>query len=176
MSIQSTYLTDPVIGFAGQLSGGYDHTVRPAKNAEASASIPFGVAVSFKATPTSDIDAAFPSNGVAVTLAEVMGVVVQSHNHQPTVTLKDGTVAGDLDSTGLTTGALFDVLRKGEIIATCVDGCNPGDRLWIVKTNGTLRSTDPGSSLAIDATHCGQWLSTAIAGGLARLDVDFTGL
>jgi hypothetical protein len=169
MSVQTTYLTDPPIGYAGQLVGS-EHRLRPMRNADVT-SMPYGVAVGFKTTGAgvTDQDAMFPG------VLEIAGIVTHNHSASRSVTLTDGSVAGGLDATGKIVGEMFDVLEEGEVIVKCVDGVTQvGARLWIVKADGTLRTSDPGGGLAVDATRQGRWLSTCGAGGLARLAVDFT--
>jgi hypothetical protein len=144
-------------------------------NAEASAEIPFGVAVSFKtSSPASDRDAVLPSTSEL----KVRGIVVHSHDYARTVTLADGSVAGELGSTGLRPGAGLQVLVKGAVWVRVQQAVVPG--AYICKTantvytaKGQLGNADE-SSNTIDATKVGLYETAAAAGGLARLRVDFT--
>jgi hypothetical protein len=173
MSIQTTYTTAPTTGFAGQKADNRPAQYVTAKNAEASASMPFGAIVAFKtSSPTSDDDSILP----AATTAKLKGVVAWQNDFERTFTLIDGTTVGELDSVGLTVGTIFDCARSGVFFVTCEDGCNPGDRLFVRVAGGTLgaaRSTDATGSTCIDATNCGQWLTTALAGGIAVLEFNF---
>lgn len=173
MPVQTSITVAPSVAFAGQLYDAAQNDMMTLKNAEASASMPFGAIVAFKtSSPTSDKDAILP----AASTAKAAGVIVHRHNYARTFTLPDGTVAGELDSTGLVVGVTFSALRSGRIYVICEDGCNVGDRLFIRYSGGTLgaaRSTDAGGSTCIDATNQGQWLTKASAGAIAVLEVDF---
>lgn len=176
LALQTTYSTAPAIGFEGMLEGTYPAMIVTAKNAEASASIGFGRAVVRKAVPTSDLDAVLPS----AETDKPFGIVVHSHNYTRTWIDADGNTLGDLDTTGLKPGVLLSLLRKGRILVKCEDGCVPGDKLWIRAVAagdpeflGGLNSADDSTDM-IDATAMGEWQSTATAGGLAWLEVDFT--
>lgn len=176
LALQTTYSTAPAIGFEGQLEGSYPVSLLTVKNAEASASIAFGRGVVRKGSPTSDLDAILPAdeNG------KMIGIVVHRHDYARAWVDASGTTQGDLDATGLRPGVLMQVLRKGRILVKCEDGCVPGDRLWVRGVGSTppeylggLNSADDSTDM-IDATAQGEWLTTAIAGGLAWLEVDFT--
>lgn len=173
MAIQTTYTTGPVAGFAGMKADLRPAQFVTAKNAEASASMPFGAIVAFKtSSPTSDDDSILP----AATTAKLKGVVAHQNDFARTVTLLDGTIEGELDTVGLVVGTLFDCARSGVYFVTCEDGCVPGDRLFVRIAGGTLgaaRATDATGSTCIDATNCGQWLTTALAGAVAVLEFNF---
>ena len=177
MSLQTTYLTVPAIGYEGTLQGDADADIITLKNVEASASMPFGRAVAWKtSSPASDKDALLPAS----TSDKIAGIIVKSNAYERTWTDQDGTVHGSLDSTGIVTGELINVLRDGKIIVKCMTGCAPADRLFVCSTAATtytavgqLGNADE-SSNTVDCTKQGQWLTTAAAGGLAWLDVDFT--
>lgn len=171
MPVQSSYSNDPPVAFAGQLVNAAPGGIMTMVNAEASAVIPFGRAVAFKPSGDSDQDATLPANADDV----VAGIVLRSHAY--------GIYPfGDLDQTngGIVVGGQINVLAIGEVWVVCEDGCNPGDRLWVRRTAagdpeflGGLNSADD-STDTIDCTQQGVWLTTASAGGLARLRVDFT--
>ena len=107
--------------------------------------------------------------------SKVKGIVAHSHAHS-------NSPNGDLGTTGLKADSVMNVLRKGRIWAIAEDGCVPGDRLWVRCTAGSPAGTEFVGSLGnadegtetIDCTAQGVWLSTASAGGVALLEVDFT--
>lgn len=173
MAIQTTYTTGPAIGFAGMKAD--NQPIRPvtAVNAEASASMPFGAIIAYKtSSPASVDDAILP----AAQTAKLMGVVMFANNFERTFTALDGTTAGELDTVGLRPGTLFDAASSGTFFMTCEDGCNPGDKLFVRSSGGTLgaaRATDAGSGTCINANNCGKWLSVAAAGGVAVLEFNF---
>lgn len=176
MAIQTTYTTGPALGIPGQRADNQPFRALTSKNAEASASMPFGAIVAFKtSSPTSDDDTILP----AATSAKLKGIVMFEHDFERTFTLQDGSTVGELDGTGLTVGTIFDAMRAGTCFMTCEDGCNPGDKLWVRVAGGTLgaaRSTDATGSTCINATACGTWLTTAAAGAVAVLEFDFNAL
>lgn len=172
MSVQNSVLVAPSIAFAGMLVDGAATNAITMKNAEASASMPFGAIVSFKSGGATDKDAVLP----AASTAKLTGVIIHRHNYERTFTLPDGTTVGELDSTGLLVGITFSCLVAGRIYVICEDGCNPGDRLFVRYAGGTLgaaRSTDAGGSTCINANNQGRWLTKATAGNVAVLEVDF---
>lgn len=175
MPVQTSVTVAPAIAFAGMLADLEDNALITLRNSD-SVSMPFGAIVAFKtAAPASNEDAILP----AASTAKIAGVLVHQHKYSRTFTLPDGSVAGELDGTGLVVGTPFSVLRAGVIFVTCEDGCNVGDRLFIRYAGGTLgaaRSTDAGGSTCINANNQGQWLTSASAGGIAMIEVDFRNL
>lgn len=176
MAVQTTYSDAPSAAYPGMLAGN-EHTIVAMKQAEASAEIPFGYGVVYDpSSPESDQSATLP----AAETNKVWGIVVHSHNYQRTYTLADGTTAGDLGTSGLRPGVMMNVLRKGRIWVTAEDACVPGDRLWVRCTVGGAGEVVGGltnadeSTETIDCTAQGVWCTTAAAGGLAILEVDFT--
>lgn len=171
MPVQSSYSNDLAVAYAGQLVNAPAGGIMTLVNAEASAVIPFARAVAFKPSSTDDKQATLPANAGD----RVCGIVLRSHAY--------GIYPfGDLDQTngGIVVGGQMNVLAIGEVWAIAEDGCVPGDRLWVRRTVGgdgaeVLGSTgnaDEGTE-TIDCTAQGVWLTTASAGGLARLRVDF---
>lgn len=174
MSVQTSYSDFPAAGFDG-MTDGDDHVIRPMKNVEVSAAMPFGIGVIFKSAPTTDQDALLPSGQTD----KVAGIVVFSDAYDRTFTLADGTTAGQLSSTGLIPGTMLNVMRKGAIYVTCDSGCAPGDRLYVrCSATGDERlgacENASDSTDMIDCTAQGVWLTTAAAGARAWLEVDFT--
>lgn len=175
MTVQSTFGDNPAIGFAGTLDSNLAHDVITMKNAEASASIAFGRAVKFKDTVTSDKDAVLP----AAETDTILGIVLRSDTYAVAWTDLDGNTYGQLDSTGVKPEAFLNVLRRGRVLVVCEDGCEPGDKLWVRAVAGGdpeflggLNSADDSTDM-IDCTSKGTWMTTASAGGLAWLDVNF---
>lgn len=164
MSVQTTYNAAPAIALEGQLVDDAPRRIDPFKNDEASAEIPFGHAVKRNAT-NADKEAI----NVAANTDAVLGIVVHSHEY-----VKDA----ELGSTGLKPGAVMNVMRQGRIWAVCEDGCSPGDPLFVraVATGGEvlgeLRASADGTD-TIDCTFQGTWETSAAAGGLAQLTVNF---
>jgi hypothetical protein len=174
MALQTTYTDTPPIAFPGTLGAGPRVTL-PAKQAEASVSVPFGTAMAFRPSgATSDLDATLPANSTDT----IMGILYRSNGYAPSWTDSNGT-QGELDSVGVRPGTLIDLLCEGMIYVTCEDGCSPASRLWVRYTTagagkGALRASDAGGSTTMDCTKQGEWLSTATAGNLAWLKVNFT--
>lgn len=173
MAVQSSYDNDPSIGYAGQLLEAQRGGIVTLVSAEASANVAFGRAVAFKPSSTDDKQATLPANASD----RVAGIVLKSDQYgiYPFGELDQTAVTG-----GLIPGAVLNVLRKGTVFAVCEDGCVPGDRLWVRRTAagdpeflGGLNSADDSTDM-IDCTTQGVWLTTAAAGGIAKLEVDFT--
>lgn len=166
MSVQTSYSDARAIGIAGTLLSDPDQSMIVSRfNAEASAEITFGRAVKFGAT---DDAALLPS----VETSKILGIVLHSDRY-------DNGPNGELGTTGLKVGTMMDVLRRGEVLVVCEDGCVPGDRLWVRAVAGGdpeflggLNNADDSTDM-VDCTKQGVWMTTAAAGGLARLACDF---
>lgn len=176
IALQTTYNLAPAIGMEGSLAENVPHVIIPGKNVEASASIPFGRAVCFDlSAPASDYSMLLP----AAETDTVAGIVLHKDRYARTWTSADGTVNGELDSTGLVTGTLMDVLRKGRVLVKCRLATAVGDRLWVRAVAGAgewlgaCEQADD-STDTIDCTKQGVFLSSCSALGLAWLEVDFT--
>ncbi len=180
MSVQTSVSTTPAVAFKGMLADDADNQILTMKNAEATASIPFGNVVSFKtSSPGSDKDAILPTSSAE----KFIGIVVHKHNYERTWTLPDGTVAGELDSVGLVPGVTMNVLRKGRIWVQPETAVVPGDPLFVRIDSDTnenafeyLGNVDNSSdeSDMVDCTQIGTFLTSCGALGFAILDVDFT--
>ncbi len=178
--VQTTYLTAPVIGYAGMREGTADDVVITGKNVEVSAGMPFGIGVVWKTSgATSDIDMLLP----AAQSDLVAGIVVHSHSHPLQWTDASGS-HGELAATGLVPGTLFNLLREGMIMVPVASGCKPSDRLFVRAVSNAGISTQLGScenaadsTNMIDCSKQGQFLTTAVASvsapNLAWLAVDF---
>lgn len=180
MSVQTSYSKAPGVAYAGMLYDVGPYDIITGKNAEASASMPFGIVVDAKtSSPTSDFDCILP----AASPGYPVGIVVHAHDYARTFTTPDGTTVGELDGTGIKPGALFGLLRKGRIWVSTEDGSILAfqSRLYTrYSANGgntqlgAIRGSDD-SGHAIDLTKIGQFITTqATVGGLVVVEVDFT--
>jgi len=164
MTVQTSYSAAPAKALSGQLADSAPHTIVSMVNEEASAEMRFGVAV---AQGSADDGALLPDEASD----EIVGIVVHSHAYHKTQ---------ELGSTGLKPGVVMDVLRKGRIWVTCRSGCTKGDRLYVrqdITGGGTEfegAPEDAADTDNIDCTNQGRWMTTASAGELALLEVDFT--
>lgn len=175
MSVQTSYSDTYAVGFAGMLADGGEHEIMSMVSVEASASMPFGNAVIFKSSNTTDQDALIPSGSSD----KVAGIVVAEYTYAKQFTT-NGTTTGDLSTTGLAPGSMLNVLRRGRIWIKTITACAPGDR-GFVAYNGTGTATVAGTIAqvadgghTIDLTSSIVYLTTALAGGLAIVEVDFT--
>jgi hypothetical protein len=176
MTVQSSFSTAPSIGYAGTLDSNMAHDVITMKNAETSASIAFGRAVKFKDTVSSDKDAVLPASENDL----IIGIVLRADTYGVKWTDLNSNSYGQLDSTGVMTGAFMNVLRRGRVLVVCEDAVEAGDKLWVRAVSaedgteyyGGLTNADDGSD-TIDCTSKGTWMTSASAGGLAWLDVNF---
>lgn len=177
MSVQTSVTAAPTNGYAGMLDTAAPHHIATARNGEASAAIPFGRGVVWDpSSPATDRDVTLPATETDI----VMGIAVHGQNFSKSWTDGDGNVHGELSSTGLLPGTIFGVLRKGRILVVAEDATTAGtDRLWVRCTVGGvgevlggLTTADEGTE-TIDCTKQGVWVSTAAAGALAWLEVDF---
>jgi hypothetical protein len=180
MSVQTTYATAPAAAYKGMLCDDTENDTQTMKNAEVSASMPFGNVVSFKtSSPTSDRDAVLPASGEQ----KLAGIIVHSHDYERTFTLAGGATAGELDSVGLVPGTEMTVLVRGTIWVQPELAVVPGDRLYVrmdADTNehsyevlGNVSNASDESDM-IDATAIGRFISSCDALGFAKLQVDFS--
>ena len=177
MSVQTTYSNFPAVAFAGQLATIEDADIITGFNADTS-DMPFGIAVSYKASPTYNTDMTLPVTSGG---AKVAGILIHSHAHERQYYLPDGTLAGDLAAGGLVPGAKLDILRRGRVWVTVVQTVAVGDRLFVAweadsvitySAAGQIGNADV-SSNTLDCTRLGEFVTAAPAGGLAMLDVNF---
>lgn len=172
-TVQSTYNLAPPVAFAGMLADVGNNDVVTAKNKESTASMPFGFAVCFEGS-TDDKGALNPD----ATTDKIMGITVHSHAYADTA-LGLGTAGAGTAVKGVLPGNTTNVLRKGRAYVIAEEAVVPGDRLFIrvvatgAEVEGALRKSADASD-CIDSSSQGVWLSTASAGGLAVLEVDFT--
>lgn len=164
MPVQTSYGTNLAVAFEGMKADSGACDVWSMVNNEASAELAFGHAVCFEGS-TDDQGALSPD---ALT-DKLAGILLHSHAYSNSPT-------GELGTSGLKPGAKLSVMRKGRVWAVAANGCAVGDRLHVRVLGGTegeLRSAADGVN-TIDATTQGVWLTTATAGNLAVLEVDFS--
>lgn len=176
MAVQTAVTSNPAKGHAGLLDATAPHFITHAINAD-SVSIPFGKAVVWDpSTPATDISVTLPANQTD----PVMGIVVKMDHYAKAWIDVDGNTHGELDGTGLRPEVMMTVLRKGRILVTAATAVVAGvSRLYVRRTAGlgeTLGALEDAadSTDMIDCTNQGVWVSTAGAGELAWLEVDFT--
>ena len=132
-------------------------------NTHATDQIGFGMAVG--RNPSGSDKAAMP---LAAITNLVAGILERSEAY----------AKSELGTLGPLPGATLNVMRWGRLWVICENGCTRGQRLFIravaagAEVPGALRSAAD-STDTIDASGCGEWMSTAAAGALAVLDFDF---
>jgi hypothetical protein len=165
---QTSVPTTPAIGVEGQLADLWTQEigdVRTATSEEASASIAFGRCVK---RGTAD-----DSMKILTAITEtILGITVYS----PLLSKPD-----ELDAVGMTPKTVGSVLRMGRIIVTSEDAVTPASGVFVralVNGGNTIiggfRGTADGVT-TIDISAFAQWTSSAAAGALAELEVDFLG-
>lgn len=174
MSVQTSYNDAPPIGFNGMLADEGPHGIMAMINQD-TASIAFGRGVIFK-SGGNDQDAKLPLTSQT---DKVAGIVVHSNAYSRSWTDVNGTF-GQVDAVGLRPGVMMNVIRQGRVLVVCESGCTKGDRLFVRAVSaedgtefyGGLNNAAVASKM-IDCQGQGQWLTTAAAGQLAVLEVDF---
>lgn len=174
MAYQTTYSYDLPAAYPGQLISAESGGIVAKVNAEATAGIMPGRAVAWDTS-----DASFADNGCILPAAAddvVLGIVIRSG-------AQSQSPYGDIDADGAyVVGATLQVLRKGKIWVTVEDAVVANEtRLWVRRVAagdpeflGGLVAADDGAD-TIDCTAQGVFVTSATAGGLAQLEVDFTG-
>jgi len=160
MSVQTTYANNLTAAIAGQIIPSTFEKTEGYLNAEAASEMAFGRAVNFE-RGSNDKSVLLPD---ALT-DKIAGIVTHSDSYPKT----------ELGTTGVKVACTVNVMEAGVIWAVCADGCLPGDPLFVRVLGGTegeLRSTADGVN-TIDCTNKGKWLTTATAGNLAKLWVNF---
>ena len=177
MSFQTSISVAPALGYAGMVDAGAPNYFVTGRNDEASASIPFGKAVVWDpSSPATDISVTLPANQTD----PVMGIVAFSQRHSRAWVGADGNTYGELDATGLRPGTIMNVLRKGRILVVAASTVVAGvSKLYVRRTAtggealGDLEDAADGTDM-IDCSTKGTWMTSATAGSLAWLEVDFT--
>jgi len=170
MSVQTTYTTSPAIALEGQRYPTQGEDIISMVNREASAEMDFGLAVVWEVPEggTEDAGALAPDAIDEI----VAGILVHSHAYAKPDQLGDD---------GVKPGEKLSVMRKGKIWVKPEDAVAPGDRLFIRavvaggEREGAVRMSAD-STDCIDSTGQGVFLTSAGAGELALLEVDFTNL
>lgn len=170
MSVQTSFSNDMAVAKSGQLIDTVPGGTITLVNAEASTSMVFGRAVAFKPSTTDDLDATIPANATD----RIAGILLRTHAYGI-----DPYGDHDPDADGVKPGGQLNVLRQGTVWVISTDAVVPGDRLWVRRLAGggealgALEAADDAAD-TIDCTAQGVWLTTAAAGGLAKLQVNFT--
>jgi hypothetical protein len=165
MTVQSTYSDNPAVAYAGMIgTGGPEPTFRTMRNNEATAEMPFGVAVVFEES-TDDQGALLPD---AITEL-VAGIVVHSHAYA-----KDEQLGDD----GVKPTNMISVMTSGRIWVQVEEAVAPGDRGHIraVATGGEQEGAfraSADSTDTIDSTNQVLFLTSAAIDGLALAQVNF---
>jgi len=165
MAVQSTFTVLRPAGLPATLSGTGSHSIEPMRNDEASAEVPFGVAVKH-ASATDERSAKLLT---AITGEKVAGIVLYTQTYDTT----------QLGADGVKPTYELNVVRQGRMRVVCEDGCSVGDSLYIravvagAELRGALLAAADGSD-TIDASANGTWRSSAAAGAEAILEFDFT--
>lgn len=164
MAVQTSYSTNLTAALEGQLADAGPHDIITMVNNEASAEMAFGLAVCFEGS-TDDKGALAPD----ATTDKIAGILVRSHAY----------AQSDLGDTGVVPGGTLNVLRKGRVWVKPETAVVPGDRLYIRAVAGEGEregAVDNGadSSDMIESKNQGVFLTSADAGELAILEVDFT--
>lgn len=161
---QTTVLLTLAAAFAGMMADTCDASRVTGVQTEASAEIPFGVML---AKGTGDVDCILP----AASGAKLVGVLQHSHSYDP-------GPHGELGTTGLKPGAVLNVLRRGRIYVLVETNVAAMDRAFVRYAAGA-GGTQLGafrnaavSSETIDLGGRAQFLTSALAGGVAVLEVD----
>lgn len=161
---QTTYLARMPVAFAGmKADSGEDDCVTRA-NAEASAEIPFGVAVCRQTT--SDTKVILPA--ASGDIANLAGVVVHSHEYAPNV---------EIGTTGVKPKVPMAVMQRGRIWVTVEEAVAVGDRAFVrfaTGAGGSQKGAFRKSADTATAAECKGMVyrSAASASGLAILEID----
>lgn len=159
--MQTVYLDYMKAGFPGMKADSSDvDDVRTHASGEAATEIPFGVVVAKKAA--TDVGVVLPT-----ALADVLlGVVVHSHDYAK---------GYELGSVGLKPQASLSVMNKGKIYVTVEDAVVAGNRAFSRYAGAGQKGAFRGAAVAnetVELKGC-RYLTSAAAGGLAVLEVDF---
>lgn len=165
MAAQTTFPLTRTIGLPGSRTGNGPTIVEPMRNDEATAEIPFGSAVKH-ASATDERSAKLLTS---ITTEKVAGILHRSDTYATT----------QLGDDGVKPTYELNIMRQGRLLVACEDGCSVGDPLHIrvivtgAEVSGALLAAADGSD-TIDASANGTWRTSAVAGGLAELEFNFT--
>lgn len=170
--VQTSYTDALSLPFAGVIANCiYAPEIATGINNDA-ASVPFGwgVARDTSLTGAPQLGAKLP----AATTDKFFGITVHSHAYSAGV---GTTASADLDTVGMKTGVMMNIMRHGRIWANAELGSAPGDRGFVRCTaaglgKGSLLNSDPGSNTVIASTgKILEWQTSAAATALAVLEV-----
>lgn len=159
---QLTYGSTMTPGFAGMKADLAPDYVRSYVSAEATAEIPFGVAL---AQGASD-DACILPTGAGVAW---VGVALHSNHYDPTY---------DLGLVGIKPKKTIGVLTKGTVWVTVENAVTVNSRVFVRHTagaGGTQKGAfrgDADTATALEMRGC-RYLTAAAGGGVALVEVDF---
>ncbi len=181
--MQTEVLSEFAVATDGLLADSSPMSVSSYTSEEASAGIPFGVCVA-------QGDADFGAALVAATSDVLIGISVYSNDFEVPFQLVLGDAADPPAAYAkIQPEVTFGVLRKGRVWVRTEEAVSPGDA---VRVRGVTSSNDTGylaanaeqagafRTTADDTTDCtdisafARWLTSADAGDLACLEVDFT--
>lgn len=149
--------------FAGMPNGLNKNRVKPGLNEEASAEIPFGLAVK---QGTAD-------DGVKVPAAQA-DLIVGLHQHSHALVKDPGTGVGELGNTGLKPGAVGDIAEEGELWVLTDEAVTVTSAVRL-RTTGADAGKFRASAVAtntVDLSDRARWAG-AYASGLALLKFNF---
>lgn len=173
MAAQQTSVSDRnAAAFPGMLDQSCpNNEIRSYWNSEASAEIPFGVAV-IHGTAEDFAALKCHTSGAAVVSAGLAGIVVHSHGYS-----RDS----ELGTTGLKPGVMMGLLRKGRIWVSPEDAVDPMDAVRVrcvvagSEVAGAFRAAADSTDCVALPTTMARWLTSCGAGGLALLEFDILG-
>lgn len=183
MSQTSVSAGGQAVGNPGEIADTGPRDINSGFN-EATTQMPFGYGVRFGSANNYYVLA----TGFSVSVP-VQGVNLLNANHMPAITLANGTVIGDLGSSGLLQYASLQVMRQGRVLVPVEASPSLGDRAWCrgigtgSLTPGVWRGAAAGSaplggSYHVDCSKQGVFRSTAFTAAdgstlVAVLEVDF---
>lgn len=160
--MQLTYPTEHSAGFAGMLYDLDYHMIESYASGEASAEMPFGVALKQKVAAGADELALMP----AADTDEIIGILAHQHGYAK------GGALPELGSVGVMPGGRLNVVRKGRLWVTVGATVTKGQRAYYQVSTKKWRASAVGGD-TIDATKQAVFRSAGAADGIAVLEVNF---
>lgn len=163
---QLSYSTYQSAAFPGMLYDNGDNDVLSYVSEEASANMPFGIAL---AKGAADFGALLMVNGSSV----VIGVAQHVHNVDP------GQVAATPAGAGVPPKYPVNVLKRGRIWVSVEQAVTPASNVFVRHTagaGGTQKGafrTDADTATAVQVTNGMRFLTSTTGAGLAVLEVNF---
>lgn len=186
--MQTSVSTDYTAGTAGMmvdLHTALDGDIGSYTSEESSAAIPFGIVVKQGAGD-------YGALKMTATSSDMLGVTVYGHMYATGV-VGASAALGDVDAAnfpgdvGLLPDITFGVCRRGRIWVRVEDAVSPGDAVRVRGVGGGTNGYGTGGAemvgafrTAADSTDCtdisafAKWRTSADAGELAVVEVDFT--